>query len=80
MYPTVMCCLKGLNIVDVSLPSPEDGEFMKLVFSSYLEYSTMEKVQKPSNSEHYTSFLVDLTNWDVEMWTEFNYSVQGPMT
>jgi hypothetical protein len=45
---------KGHNRVGVSLPSPEDGNrssFRNVVFSSYLEFWTMHKAQKPSDSE-----------------------------
>jgi hypothetical protein len=45
---------KGHNKVGVSLPSPEGGNrssFRNVVFSNYLEFRTMDKVQKPSDSE-----------------------------
>jgi hypothetical protein len=60
---------KGPNRVGVSLPSPEDGNrssFRNVVFSSYLEFRTMSKVQEPSkscllannaNEIHYADFL-----------------------
>jgi hypothetical protein len=44
----------GPSRVGVSFPSPEDGSrssFRNVVFSSYLEFRTMDKVQKPSDSE-----------------------------
>jgi hypothetical protein len=50
-------CYKGPNRVDVSLPSHEDGNgsiFRNFVFSSYLEFRTMDTAQKPSHSECYT--------------------------
>jgi hypothetical protein len=46
----------GSNRAGVSFPSPEDGNtssFPEVVFSSYLEFRTMDKVNKPSNSECY---------------------------
>jgi hypothetical protein len=48
----------GPNRVGVSLPSPEDGNrssFLNVMFSGYLEFRTMHKVQKPGNSECYTA-------------------------
>jgi hypothetical protein len=42
---------KEFNRVDISLPSLEDGytsSFRNVVFSSYLEIWTKDKVQKPS--------------------------------
>jgi hypothetical protein len=45
---------KGPNKVGVSLTSPEDGNrssFRNVVFSSDLGFRTMDKVQKPSDSE-----------------------------
>jgi hypothetical protein len=45
---------KSPNTVYVSLPSPEDvngSSFRNVVFSSYLEFWTMDKVQKSSDSE-----------------------------
>jgi hypothetical protein len=57
---------KGPNRVDVSLPSPEDGNrssFWSVVFSSYLEFWAKEKVQKPSNSViHHRQNPLDSTN------------------
>jgi hypothetical protein len=47
---------KGLNRVDVSLRSAEDGNrssFRNGVLSTYLEFQTMNKVQKTSNYECY---------------------------
>jgi hypothetical protein len=41
--------------VDVSLSSPEDGKrssFRNFMFSSYLEFFTMDKVHKPSGFEN----------------------------
>jgi hypothetical protein len=43
----------------ISLPPPEDGNRSRyssqyVVFSSYLEFRTIDEVQKPSNSECYT--------------------------
>jgi hypothetical protein len=41
---------KGPNRVGVSLPSPEDGNrssFRNVVFSSYLEFGTMDKPTNP---------------------------------
>jgi hypothetical protein len=46
----------GPNRVDVSLPLPEDGKkssVCNLMFSNYLDFRTMDKVQKPSDSECY---------------------------
>jgi hypothetical protein len=43
----------GLNGVAVS-PSPENGNrfsFRNVVFAGFLEYGTMDKVRKPSNSK-----------------------------
>jgi hypothetical protein len=34
--------------------APLTLSFRKFVTSSYLEFQTMDKVQKPSDSEHYT--------------------------
>jgi hypothetical protein len=48
---------KGPNWLGVLPPWPEDGNrssFRKVVFSNFLEYQTMDKVQKPINSECYT--------------------------
>jgi hypothetical protein len=45
---------KGPNEVGISLPSPEDrnrSSFRNTVFSSYLEFRTIDKVQKHNNSE-----------------------------
>jgi hypothetical protein len=44
---------KGPSRVSVLLPSPEDGNrpsYPNVVFSSYLEFETMDKVQKASGS------------------------------
>jgi hypothetical protein len=46
---------KGPNRVGVSLPSPEDGNrssFRDVVFSGYLEFQTMDRVLKLSESEY----------------------------
>jgi hypothetical protein len=46
--------LEGPSKVGVSLPSPEDGNtssFRDVVFSSCLEFWTMDKVHKPSHSD-----------------------------
>jgi hypothetical protein len=46
--------IKGPNKVDISLPSPEDGDrssFQNIVFSSYLEFLTMDQVQKANDSK-----------------------------
>jgi hypothetical protein len=48
---------KGPNISGISLPWPEDGyrsSFRNIVFSTYLEFWTMDKVQKLSNSENFS--------------------------
>jgi hypothetical protein len=48
---------KGPNRVGVFLPSPEDGNefsFRNVVFSSYFEFRTVEKVHKPNDVECYT--------------------------
>jgi hypothetical protein len=45
---------KGPNRVGVSIPSSEDGNwssFRNVVFSSYLEFRTMDNVHKPSHSK-----------------------------
>jgi hypothetical protein len=45
---------KGPNRVDISLPSTEDekrSSVRNVVFSSYLEFQTIDKVQKTSDSE-----------------------------
>jgi hypothetical protein len=45
---------KGHNRVGVSIPLSEDGNrslFRNIVFSSYLEFRTMGKVPKPTDSE-----------------------------
>jgi hypothetical protein len=46
---------KGPNRVGVSLPSFEDGniQFPKHCVFQYLEFWTMDRVQKPSNSSDY---------------------------
>jgi hypothetical protein len=47
----------GPNRLGVSLPSSEDGNktsFRNVVFSIYLEFPTMYKVQKLSDSVLYT--------------------------
>jgi hypothetical protein len=51
----------GPNTVGVSFPSHEGGKTFssrKVVFSSYLEFRTMAKVQKPSDPECYTYIIV----------------------
>jgi hypothetical protein len=53
----MLALFKGHNRVDVSLPSPEGenrSSFQNDVFSSYIEFRTMNNVYKPSESE-YTS-------------------------
>jgi hypothetical protein len=45
-------------MVGVSLPWPEDGDrssFRNVVFSSYLEFWTIDKAHKSGDSECYTS-------------------------
>jgi hypothetical protein len=52
---------KGPNKVGDSLPSPADGNrssFRNDVFSSSLEFWTMNKVHKPSDSERYSDVYV----------------------
>jgi hypothetical protein len=47
---------KGPNRVGVSFPSPEArnrASFRNVVFSSYLEFQTVDKVHKPSESTFY---------------------------
>jgi hypothetical protein len=47
---------KGSSKVDVSFPLPEDGnrtDFRNVVFSGYIQFRTMDNVQKPSDSECY---------------------------
>jgi hypothetical protein len=49
---------KGSNRLDVSVPSPEDGNrsnFRNAVFSVRLGFWTMNKIHKPSDSECYTT-------------------------
>jgi hypothetical protein len=49
----VIALSEGPNRVGISLHSPGDGNrfnFRRVVFSSYLEFRTMNKVQKPRNS------------------------------
>jgi hypothetical protein len=51
------CIQRESNTVGVSLRSPEDGNrssFRNVVFYSYLEFRTMDKAHKLSNSECYT--------------------------
>jgi hypothetical protein len=51
---------KGPNRVGVAFPSPEDGNrssFRNVMFSSYLEFRTTDKVQKPADSESIFSFV-----------------------
>jgi hypothetical protein len=48
---------KGPNRVGASLLLPKDGlksNLRKVVFTSYLEFRTMDKVQEPSDFECYT--------------------------
>jgi hypothetical protein len=57
---------KELNTAGLSFPSPEDGNrysFRNVVFYSYLEFRTMDKDQKSSDSEDYWSLccLKDFT-------------------
>jgi hypothetical protein len=50
---------KEANRVGVSFLSPEDGKrsiFGNVVFSSYLEFQTKDKVQKPIDFEFKCSF------------------------
>jgi hypothetical protein len=47
------------NGIEVSCPSFGDGNrfsFKNIVFSSYLEFQTMDKIHKPSDSEHILCF------------------------
>jgi hypothetical protein len=47
---------KGPKIVDASFPLPEEGNrssFRNVVFSAHLDFWTMDKVHKPSDSECY---------------------------
>jgi hypothetical protein len=49
------------NRVDISLPSPEDGNkssFQNVVFSSYLVFQMMDKVHKLNYSEYLSTLLV----------------------
>jgi hypothetical protein len=57
------------NILDVSLPSLEGSKrynFRIVVFSSYLEFRAMNKVQTPSNSVFYqiafSDFLIKIVH------------------
>jgi hypothetical protein len=46
---------EGPNRVGVFLPSPENENrfsFRNVVFSSYLEFRTIDEVQKPSDSQN----------------------------
>jgi hypothetical protein len=55
---------KGPTRLDASLPSPEDGNrfsFGNVVFSSYLEFRTMDKVKKPSDSAGFEEYVKQLT-------------------
>jgi hypothetical protein len=49
----------GPNRVDVCSPSPktETYSFRNIVFPSYLEFRTMNRVQKRRDSERYTPLL-----------------------
>jgi hypothetical protein len=52
---------KGLNRIDVSLPSPEERNrpsFRNVVFSSYLEFRTMEEVHKASDFKFFQSYFL----------------------
>jgi hypothetical protein len=54
--PVQLALSKGPNKVGVSLPSPGEGKrssFRNVVFSSYLEFWTMDKVYESSESECY---------------------------
>jgi hypothetical protein len=51
----VLVISKGFSTVGVSF-SPEDGNrssFLNVVFSSYLEFRTMDQINEASNSECY---------------------------
>jgi hypothetical protein len=58
--PTLLGPLERADLTTVGgvlRPSHEDGNrpsFWNVLFSSYLEFQTMDKVQNPSNSEYYT--------------------------
>jgi hypothetical protein len=58
---------KGPNRVGVSFPSPENGNrssIRNVVFSStYLQFRTMDKVQKPRNSVYYVYNLLTIACW-----------------
>jgi hypothetical protein len=46
--------VSGLNTVNVSFLSPEEGNtssFPNVMLSSYLEFRTFNKIQKPSDFE-----------------------------
>jgi hypothetical protein len=52
--PVIEVRVSGGRRVEVSLPSHEDGNrsgFRNVVFSSYLEFRTMDRVQNLSNSD-----------------------------
>jgi hypothetical protein len=57
-YPVLKLALcKGPDTVDASLPLPEDetrSSFRNVVFPSYLEFRTIDKVQKASDPKCYT--------------------------
>jgi hypothetical protein len=57
----------------VHLPSPEDGNrssFRNVVFSSFLEHRTMDKVQKSSNPEIYNIICCYIWMWILVSDTE----------
>jgi hypothetical protein len=59
-YLTWLALSKGPNRVGISLASSEYGRrcsFRNVVFSRYLEFRTMENVQKPIDSERCTASL-----------------------
>jgi hypothetical protein len=56
---------KDANRVGVFLHSPEDGNrssFRNVVFYNYLEFWTLDKVKKPSESEYITGIHESLQN------------------
>jgi hypothetical protein len=58
----------------VYAPSSEDGKrfsFPNSFFSSFLEYRTMNRVEKPSNSECYTSSSEPFRIYEEERVLEF---------
>jgi hypothetical protein len=69
--------IEGLNRIGVSpTPSPEDrnrSSLRNVVFSTFLEYLTMDKVQEPSNSERNVQWQFERT---ASLYCYFNETIR----